>query len=288
MFRIIIGFFFGFGLYLIMLDIFQIPFYKTSRAALNLSKAQKGRISVFESGLESIAIWLSKRLRLNPFKRAKIDSDLKTANSELTPELHKANSIIKGVVIGFLAIPVYPISPLLSLFIIIFAYYRYRKAMSLDGKIKEKRRQIEYELPRLVSTIEKTLKHNRDVLYMLEAYSENAGAAMKHELSITVADMRSGNYESAITRLEARIGSAMVSDVCRGLISLMRGDDTEAYWAALSIKLNDMLRQQLRLEAQKVPAKVHRLSLVLFICFLLIYFVVIAVSVISAFGVLFA
>ena len=41
---------------------------------------------------------------------------------------------------------------------------------------------------------------------------QNAGREMKHELDITVADMKSGNYEAAITRLEARVGSAMMND----------------------------------------------------------------------------
>lgn len=106
---------------------------------------------------------------------------------------------------------------------------------------------------------------------MLESYAKNAGREMKHELDITVADMKSGNYEAAITRLEARVGSAMMSDVCRGLIGILRGDDTEMYWASLTLKFNDIQRQQLRLRAQKVPRKVKRLSMCLLICFMLVY-----------------
>lgn len=46
-----------------------------------------------------------------------------------------------------------------------------------------------------------------------------------------------------------------MSDVCRGLIGILRGDDTEMYWASLSIKFSDIQRQQLRLQAQKIPRK---------------------------------
>ena len=143
------------------------------------------------------------------------------------------------------------------------------------------------DVPRLVFTIEKTLKHSRDVLYMLESYKENAGQEMKHELDITVADMKSGNYESAITRLEARVGSAQMSDVCRGLIGILRGDDTSLYWSSLAIKFNDIQRQQLRLQAQKIPKKVKRLSMCLLFCFMLIYIVVILSQIMSSIGVLF-
>ena len=110
---------------------------------------------------------------------------------------------------------------------------------------------------------------------------------MKHELDITVADMKSGNYEAAITRLEARVGSSMMSDVCRGLIGILRGDDTEMYWASLSLKFNDIQRQQLRLQAQKVPRKVKRLSMCLLICFMLVYVVVILSQIMDSIGVLF-
>ena len=122
---------------------------------------------------------------------------------------------------------------------------------------------------------------------MLESYAKNAGRYMKHELDITVADMKSGNYEAAITRLESRVGSAMMSDVCRGLIGILRGDDTEMYWASLSLKFNDIQRQQLRLQAQKVPRKVKRLSMCLLICFMLVYVVVILSQIMDSIGVLF-
>ena len=122
---------------------------------------------------------------------------------------------------------------------------------------------------------------------MLESYSKTAGPEMKHELDITAADMRSGNYEAAITRLESRVGSSMMSDVCRGLIGVLRGDDTEMYWASLAIKFSDAQRQQLRIQAQQVPRKVKRLSMCLLVCFMLIYVVVILAQIVNSLGVLF-
>ena len=161
------------------------------------------------------------------------------------------------------------------------------ESRSVSKRIRAKREKIEYELPRLVSNIEKTLAHNRDVLYMLESYAKNAGPELKHELNITVADMKSGNYEEAIIRLESRVGSSMMSDVCRGLIAIMRGDDNRMFWASLSLKFDDIARQQLRLRAQNVPKKVKRLSMCLLICFMLIYVVVILEQIMGSIGILF-
>ena len=288
MIQAIVGTLCGVALFYILADIYALPYLKTSKAVENLSKQQKDKTSGLDVWLKSLATWLSKHLKLNEFKRAQLEADLRTAQMDISPEMFKANAIVKALIIGVFAIPVAFIFPLLCPVIIFLAIFLYgREVKSVSRKIKNKRLKIEYELPRLVFTIEKTLKHNRDVLYMLDSYKENSGPEMKHELEITVADMKSGNYEGAITRLEARVGSSQMSDVCRGLIGILRGDETEMYWATLAVKFNDIQRQQLRLQAQKVPKKVKRLSMCLLFCFMLIYIVVILSQIMSSIGVLF-
>ncbi len=288
MLQLIIGALVGASLFYILLDLYAIPYYKTSKAIINLSKKQKEKTSALDIWLKGIATWFAGILRLNEFKRAQLEADLKTAQMDITPEMFKANAIVKALVVGVFAVPILFILPILSPVIVILAIILYSlEVKSVSRKIREKRQKIEFELPRLVFTIEKTLKHNRDVLYMLESYKDNAGEQMKYELEITIADMKSGNYESAITRLEARVGSSQMSDVCRGLIGILRGDDTQMYWASLTIKFSDIQRQQLRLQAQKAPRKVKRLSMCLLFCFMLIYIVVILMQIMSSLGVLF-
>ena len=288
MLQAIIGVLCAVGLYFVLADVYKIPYYKTSKAVESLSKRQKDKKSSLDIWLSGIAEWLAKHLRLNEFKRAQLEADLKTAQMDITPEMFKANAVVKACLIAVLAIPVAFIFPLLVPVVLFLAFFLYRiEVKSVSKRIKAKREKIEYELPRLVSNIEKTLAHNRDVLYMLESYAPNAGPELKHELNITVADMKSGNYEGAITRLESRVGSSMMSDVCRGLIGILRGDDNRMYWATLALKFNDTARQQLRLRAQKVPKKVKRLSMCLLICFMLIYVVVILEQIMDSIGVLF-
>ena len=288
MLQAIIGALVGIGLFLVLMDLFKIPYSKTSQAVDNISKKQKNKASFLEVRLEGLAKWISGFIRINEFKRAQLEADLKTAQMDISPEMFKANAIVKAAIVGVFAIPVAFIFPILVPVVLILAVFLYGNEVKSVGKrIKAKRQKIEHELPRLVSTIEKTLKHSRDVLYMLDSYRDSAGPELKHELDITVADMKSGNYEGAITRLESRVGSSMMSDICRGLIGILRGDDTEMYWASLSLKFNDVQRQLLRLEAQKVPRKVNRLSMCLLVCFLLTYIVVILDQIVSSLGVLF-
>ncbi len=288
MMQVIIGALFGVGLFFILADVYAIPYYKTSKAVESLSKLQKEKTSGLDLWLGGIAGWLADRLPMDPFKKSQLEADLRTAQMDVTPEMFRANAIVKAMLVGIMAIPMAFIFPLLCPVVLFLAVSLYNMEIkSVSKRIQGKRVKIEYELPRLVFNIEKTLKHNRDVLYMLESYSKTAGPEMKHELDITAADMRSGNYEAAITRLESRVGSSMVSDVCRGLIGVLRGDDTEMYWASLAIKFSDAQRQQLRIQAQQVPRKVKRLSMCLLICFMLIYVVVILAQIVNSLGVLF-
>lgn len=288
MIQIIAGILVGIGMMYILLDYFKIPYLKTSQSVKTLSKRQREKTSSVDVWLGGIANSLAKVIKLNEYKRVELENDLKTARIDITPEQYKANAIIKALVVGVFAIPMLFIFPLLSPVIFITSIVVYNiENKKVTKKIKEKRQIIEYELPRFASTVEKTLKHNRDVLFMLESYIQNAGDEFKHELSITVADMRSSNYEAAITRLEGRIGSPMMSDVCRGLIGILRGDDMTVYWSTLSLKFTDVHRQSLKKRAQKVPKKVKRLSVCLLVCFMLIYVVVIMYQILDSLLILF-
>ena len=288
MLQVIAGILVGIGMMYIMLDIFKVPYLKTSQSVKTLSKRQREKTSTLDVLLGSVANSLSKIIRINEYKRAELENDLKTARMDISPEQYKANAIVKAAVLGVFAIPMLFIFPLLSPVILIAAVVVYNIENKKAGKeIKDKREIIEYELPRFVSTVEKTLKHSRDVLCMLESYVQNAGDEFKHELCITIADMRSSNYEAAITRLESRIGSPMMSDVCRGLIGILRGDDMAVYWSSLSLKFADVHRQQLKQRAQKIPKKVKRLSVVLLACFMLVYVVVIMYQILDSLALLF-
>ena len=273
------------GIALILFDVMRVPSYAVSKATHNLGKKQNRKTNPLEVWLGELANWISGKIRLNEYKRMQLDADLKTADMNMTPEMYVADNIVKALFIWVFAIPVFFFSkPIAALIVFCAVLLYYNNSKKVSNRIKEKRRKIEYELPRLGSTIEKTLSRNRDVLGILDAYKDSAGPELRRELEITVADMRSGNYEVALTRLESRVGSAMLSDITRGLISVIRGDDTAVYWGSLVLKFSDYQRQNLKAEADKAPKRVKKLSMVLLICFMLIYVAVIGQVLISSLG----
>ena len=274
--QICIGVLTAIGLAFVLADVYHLPTLKARKATNNLGKKGEKKVGMIEIYLKDFSAFLSKKLKLNEYKRAQLAADLKTAGMEITPEAYVADAITKALAVAVFAVPVFFLFKLLSLvvlFIAVIVYFKEYQAVSV--KIKSRRQKIEYELPRFVSSIEKTMQHNRSVVYILESYKDTAGEELKAELEITIAEMRSGNVEIALTRLENRIGSTMMSDITRGLAALDRGDNNVVYWGQLVIKFADYQRQNLKQQANAVPRKVRRLSMALMFCFLMIYVAVI-------------
>ena len=286
--KILCGFLLGAGLFLVAADFFRLPTLKTSKAMKSLSARQKSGPSSIDVWLEGLAVWISKLIRVNEYKRIQLESDLRTADMQISPELFIARCIVKASIVCLLIPLALLFFPVMTLPILFLAFCLYRQNLkSVNRVIQQQREAIEFELTRFVFTIEKTLMHSRDVLGMLDSYRVNAGPEFRKQLDITIADMRSSNYEAALTRLEARVGSSMLSDVCRGLQGILRGDNTISYWSSLGVKFADIQRQAMKKKALRAPDKVRRLSMCLLFCFLMIYIVVIVAQIISSLDIMF-
>lgn len=99
--------------------------------------------------------------------------------------------------------------------------------------------------------------------------------------------MRSGSYETALTRFESRLNSPMLSDIVRGLISVLRGDDAVIYFAMLSHDMKQMELQKLKQQAMKIPAKIRKYSALMLFCFVGLYMVVLVYQLIISMTMMF-
>lgn len=276
------------GIGFLLAERLKLPSRAASRAMHSMGRNRKDKPNPLTLLMRELSGRLAGKLRLNDYRRAQLEADLRTGDMTQTPEQFVAENIVRAGTVAVLAVPVVFVSKLLAVLLLVAAVLFYRLgSMTLRKKIGARRTRIELELPRFVANIEKTLPHSRDVLAMLESYRAGAGEEFGRELDITVADMRSGNDEAALTRLEARVGSSALSDVVRGLIGILHGEDNSVYWANLSLKFSEAGRQNLREQAGKVPKRVRRLSLVLLGCFFLIYIVVIGEVLLNSLGGLF-
>ena len=276
------------GLFLLLSGILRLPTLRTSKAMMDTGREWKKLSRSMDALCMDGAVRLSAYIRMNEYKRNRMANVLKASGLGMTPEVYVANVYLKAGSVFLLILPALYLFPLLAVFPAVFGIMVYHREMrKADEVLKEKREKIDGELYRFVSTITQELKNSRDVLSMLEHYKENAGEDFKKELDIVCADMRSGSYEAALTRFEARLNSPQLSDVVRGLIGVLRGDDGAVYFQMLSHDFKQAELQRLKARAAKIPPKIRVYSFAMLMCFLATYFAIILYEIIRSMGELF-
>ena len=270
------GVFLALGLFFLSAAVLRLPTIGAARAMLGTVKQERKAAKTLETGLMTVAVWLAKYIRIDEYKRGRMANVLKASDMNLTPEVYQVYALTKAGAVLLGVVPCIILLPLLSPVVVILAVFIYfKETQKADEKLKAKREEIEGELPRMVANIEQELKASRNVIGMLERFKTNAGPALTGELDILLADMRSSNYEAALTRFEARLNSPMLSDVVRGLIGVLRGDDSAVYFQMLAHDFKQIELQRLKTEARKIPPKIRIFSFGMLLCFLLTYLLII-------------
>jgi flagellar protein FlaJ len=276
------------GLFFIAADILKLPRLSTEKALLSAGRAERKQMKSLDALFLGWAIKLSRYIHMDEYKRSHLARMLNAAGMDMTPEVFTAYTIVKPCAMLLLAIPCLIVFPLLALVVVVLAILTYfKESRKAEEKVSERRDKIEAELPRFVATIEQELASSRDVLTILENYKHHAGAEFAAELDVLTADMRSSSYEAALVRFEGRIASPMLSDITRGLIGVLRGDDGRLYFQMLSHDLKQQELQRLKAKAAKIPPKIRVFSFIMLACFMLTYIVVLAMVILDSMAMLF-
>lgn len=273
------------GLFFVLADTLKLPTLKTAKAMINTGRKDKKLSKTVEMLLFDMAVKLSKLINMDEYKKSRMNNILKASGIQMTPEAYTTYAYVKAGAILIGIVPCLFLFPLLSPVVVLLAVAIYfKESRRADESLKAKRDQIERELPRFVATIEQELKNSRDVLSILENFKKNAGAAFAGELDMACADMRSSSYEAALTRFEARLNSPQLSDVVRGLIGVLRGDDGTIYFKMLAHDFKLLELQRLKTQAQKIPPKIRIFSFLMLMCFLLTYLIIMALEILKSLG----
>lgn len=279
------GLFLALGLFFLAASLLHLPTIGAAKAMLGTAKQERKGAKTLETCFMILAVRLSHYIRMDEYKKSRMGNVLKASGMNLTPEVYQAYALVKAGTVLLAVIPCAILMPLLVPVVVVLALLLYFKEwQKADDKLKAKREEIEGELPRMVATIEQELKASRNVIGMLERFKGNAGPALTGELDILLADMRSSNYEAALTRFEARLNSPMLSDVVRGLIGVLRGDDSSVYFQMLAHDFKQIELQRLKAQAQKIPPKIRVFSFVMLVCFLLTYLAIICYVALESLG----
>lgn len=80
------------------------------------------------------------------------------------------------------------------------------------------------------------------------------------------------------------MNSPQLSDIVRGLIGVLRGDDSAVYFQMLVHDFKQIEIQRLKTKAQKIPPKIRKYSFLMLMCFLITYILIIGFEIIKSMG----
>lgn len=263
------------GIYMVSAYLFQFPTLTARRLAKKSKKLGQKIPSGFDVLTEKLAVLVVDKIHYDKLARQEMLVALDGIDSPISPEMHAAKSIIFGLLFFVIAFPFFFVSKIMGFVVLAagagIAVFKYRSPLI---KLKKLRAGMEREIPRFAATIAEGLKTERNVLKLLIGYREVAGKTFGKELDKTIADMKSSNYESALLRFDYRISSPYLSDVIKGLLGAIRGDDQTTYFNILCVNLKAHEKAMLMENARKRPAKINRASLSMLLALIVLYVVV--------------
>lgn len=280
---IILTFLIPFGIWKIASYLGAFPSKNTIKYSKHARYLGKETPTSLEDIAEKIANPFVRFIKMDKLARQELEIALDAADRTDTPEMHFAKSIVIALFSVLLGLIFCIISKLVGIILILvgcgYAFFRYRAVITA---LKHLRREVEREVPRFCTTVAEGLKTERDVLKLLIGYRVVAGETFAKELDRTIADMKSSNYENALLRFDYRINSPYLSDVIKGLLGAIRGDDQASYFNILTVNLKAYEKSLLMEKANKRPAKMNRISLCMLLALIVLYVVVLGTIVIDS------
>lgn len=274
------------GIYNIITEFLVIPDDKVRRTVLNYGKGTEKLSS--EELITLIAPKIERFVRLDENYASMLRKKLSAAELAYSPEYYTARAVASGIITVFLGIPFCIIfSQFISWVIVAAAFlmlgvFSYFKVIgNADEIIRKKAELIEPELALFASTVQKQLSSTTDIIKIFESYRKVCGDAFRHEIDVTIADMKTGSYEPALLNLDNRVRSDALSQIIRGLLSVLKGDDQRMYFDMLVHDLANSERERLKRIALRRPSKLNSASALILICFVLILVYIIGYQIIT-------
>ena len=210
--------------------------------------------------LKQLLAAVSRLVYVDEAAEAKLGRDLEKAGLPITPKVYTARKYLTVFAgIGLTAVCLilrFYFGMFVILLVMVFALMKQRDA--LNEKIRKKELAISQEMPRFVRTLCRSLQSDRDLVSVIGSYRKVSGPELGGELDILLAEMQSGNVQSALVHFENRIGSPEAFRLCGALRDMSMGIDQTA---ALSYMADDMARsakENIKRELSLRPGKMRR------------------------------
>ena len=252
------------GGYHVTCELLELPSGKTRRTMQSAVRQNgirhDGEVDLFVTSLAEKLHWL---IRIDPVRRASLENVLKIAKKNTSPEAFILSIVLLALLVFAAFIPVAMVMGdiamlgLGALLGVALAAMRYR---SITASVGNRKDRIVAECPRFANYLTQNLAtQNRDLLGMLSAYQRTATCPdFAEEIALTVADMRTGNYERALFNLQHRVDHPSMTEIVRGLQGVLHGDDQTMYFERVCFDMKNLEQAILRKEASKRPRKITK------------------------------
>ncbi|WP_249030160.1 type II secretion system F family protein [Tannockella kyphosi] len=266
-------------LYSLLAILLKVPSFQTSKAF----KQDTEKSGLLTDLIDKMTQKLAPHLKLTIVKQNKVEKLLAVASSSKSPEEFVARSYVVALLpLGLIFILVF-INPLFCVLPFIISLYLYRREYNLLSEAGEKRqRNIETETLKFVMYMANALKTEKNIMNCIESYKMNFNTPLTEELTVTVAEMKIGNYEKALKNMEMRNNSSSISRLTRGLLSAMKGDEMTLYFENLGYELSNEWEQSLKRQALLKKPQINRLSYIMFAVSIVTVFAILATALTSS------
>lgn len=259
------------AIFLAFSNMAKLPALKSSMMTKSNTKKSKSAL------LNKIAEKIAPLLPMGEIRKVQLGKTLKSAGLTISPQEYTARYWVRTAIFIVATIILLLIWWPFALISALFGLYIYINRKNEAARISGRRgKEAEKELLRFVSYVASRVKTTHNMLEIMTDYNANYDTVLTKELAVTIADMKTGNQEQAIMNLQGRISSPLMNELCRGIISAMRGDDVTVYFDNFTQKLMQLWNQRLKQEALKKEPKISRMTYVLLGCAFLSTFVVLA------------
>ena len=252
------------GGYHVTCELLELPSGKTRRTMQSAVRQNgirhDGEVDLFVTSLAEKLHWL---IRIDPVRRASLENVLKIAKKNTSPEAFILSIVLLALLVFAAFIPVAMVMgdiAMLGLGALLGAALAVMQYRRVTASVGDRRDRIVAECPRFANYLTQNLAtQNRDLLGMLSAYQKTATCPdFAEEIALTVADMKTGNYERALFNLQHRVDHPSMTEIVRGLQGVLHGDDQTMYFERVCFDMKNLEQALLRKEAAKRPRKITK------------------------------
>ncbi len=254
-------------------NIFSAVFRWPSGAATTALKTARGfeKEKLETKVILPLARTISPLFIMSEARKASMTDDLARMNINMTPQEYYARSFVLAMFFILIGIPfgLFIGSWAMAVFCILAILIFIASVNDDHNKIIELNRQIENELPRLVETLDYTMRVDRDLISFFNNYVLHAGPALKPELHKLVFELDSMDGEVALQRFAERLRIPAVISVVQVLIGIYQGIKQHDSLAELKNDMRTIKHENNRREIEKRPRKAMLIHLGMLLCVLL-------------------